>query len=125
MMFDTTQAVPALNDGGAAVLTQLTASAMVVWILQQLKKAKTIPWVSVETDKLNRWLAVLGAALASIGIHYTFDHTAGVLTITGLTLTGILTGTWHWFQSYVVQEALYRATVYKSPQVENQAGGSK
>lgn len=99
-----------MGDGNL-ILSQITGSALVVLLIQKLKSAKWVPFISQKSDGLNRLLAALGAMLSSIGVHATFDHSSGVLTITGLTLMGILTGIWHWGNSLALQELMYRGTV--------------
>lgn len=69
----------------ASVLgTQLTMSAVIVFILQVLKKASWFPWLSDQTQRLNTIVAVVLSGLAALGIHSSFDPASHVLTITGL-----------------------------------------
>ncbi len=44
-----------------------------------------LKWIKIETAPL---ISVLSAILIALGIHFSFDATAGTLTITGLTLAG-------------------------------------
>lgn len=92
------------------VLNQVTSSAVVILLINKLKSSSWFPSITKGTDELNRVLAVLFAGLGAIGVHTSFDHAAGILTITGLTTTGILTGLWHWVTSYATQELAYQAT---------------
>lgn len=92
---------------------QLTVSAVIVFGLQILKKSEWFPWITHQTDKTNRLLAVGLAGLAAIGIHFSFDTVAGVLTISGLKLGTILNGGWAWLQSFATQEFVYRASAKK------------
>ena len=89
---------------------QLTVSAVVVFILQMLKKASWFPWLTVEKDRLNRSIAVALAGLSALGINITFQSTEGVLTITGLTAGTFLHGGWEWLKAFAVQEFVYRST---------------
>src|SRR5438445_27836 len=92
---------------------QITASAVSVFVLQLIKKSKAIPWISSETPKLNRAIALILAGITALGIHYTYDATAGTLVISGLTLGGVLHASWHYLQSIAVQEGFYQAAVNK------------
>jgi len=99
-------AAPAEEHNGS----QVTASAGIVLVLNWLKKSNRFKWLSGETPTLNRWVAIGASFLAAIGIHMTFDKTAGVLTVTGLTLTGVLTLAVAWFKSYVFQQTIFNMT---------------
>lgn len=94
----------------SVVLNQITSSAVVILLLNKLKSSSWFPSITQKSDQINRVLAVLLAGLGAIGVHTSFDHAAGILTITGLTTTGILTGLWHWVTSYATQELAYQAT---------------
>lgn len=87
---------------------QLTTSAVIVWVIERLKAAKWFPWLSVETWRLNRAIAVILSGLAALGIHAEFNSVEGILTITGLTLTSILHGGADWISSFVIQQVLFR-----------------
>lgn len=120
-MQQTAPAAPAVTDNGAnLILSQITVSAVIVWGLQALKAAKWATWVTNETEKLNTVVAVIASGLASAGVHWTGSwHEGWVVTIpSGVAL---LVGLWHWLQSYAVQQTIFRATVYKAPDV----GGGK
>lgn len=90
---------------------QITISAVMVYVLQALKKSKWFPLLQQQTTKLNRIAAVLVAGAAGIGIHTTYDHATGVLIITNLTMMGIVTGIWVWLKSFAVQEIIYQGAV--------------
>ncbi len=93
---------------------QLTASAVIVFLINALKKASWFPWLNAQTDKLNRAVALVFSGLAALGIHtsHTWSASSGVfvLTVKGLTLAGILAAAWAWLKSFAVQEFVYRAT---------------
>ena len=93
--------------------SQITASAVIVWLMQQLKNAKWFPAITHQTGRLNRIVAVILAAGAAIGIHATFDQAAGTLMITGLTATGLAHGAWMWLKSFALQEIIYQGAVNK------------
>ena len=95
------------------VLTQLTASGLVVWLMQKLKGAKSVPQVSQSTDGLNRVLAVILATAAAAGIGYGYTWEAGTFTfsVTGLTVTAVLGFGWKVVTGLATQEIIYRAAV--------------
>lgn len=96
------------------ILSQIGSSALVVFLLQKAKESKWFPFLTTETAKLNRVVAVIAAGLVSVGVHTTFDKSAGTLVITGLTVSGILHGLWAWLNSYAVQHSIYKVTTINS-----------
>lgn len=95
---------------------QVVLSALMVWLLQFMKKSSLVPWLSAETPKLNRAAAVVTSLGTALGIHITFSADQGVLMITGLTLAGIGHFAWQWLVSFVSQQVLFQATV-KAPTI--------
>jgi len=101
---------PALGD-------QLTASAVVVFLMQWAKNATWFPFIQKETAALNRIVAVAMAAVSTLGVNYTWVHPSpGVWTITftGVTLAGITGAAWAWLKQFAVQELIYRGAVKKN-----------
>jgi hypothetical protein len=94
---------------------QVVISAVVVWALQLAKKSPLVPWLNTETAKLNRMVAVAASLFSSVGIHFTYSVTQGVLTITGLTLAGVGAFFWHWLTSFVSQQLIFQTAVNKTP----------
>lgn len=92
---------------------QVVISAVVVYLIQLAKKSARIPWISTETSKLNRLIAVLASLFSSVGIHFSFNAAAGTLVITGLTLAGILGFAWHWLTAFVSQQLIFQTAVQK------------
>ena len=99
----------------------ITASAMSVYIIQRLKNAKWFKLLTPNTKYLNIAASLFAAAIAATGIHYTFDSQAGTLTITGLTLAGILTAVWTWAKSFVLNEIIYQGTIGAPQKTANAA----
>ena len=89
-------------------MTQFSASAVVVWGLNLLKKSAWCPFISFESDKINRLVAVLAAILVGLGVHAEFDQAAGILTVTGLTIQGLVHNSLACLQSYAVQQGMFR-----------------
>jgi len=89
----------------------LTASAVSVWVIQRLKHAAWFQMLTPSTATLNRLASFIAAAATATGIHVAFS--AGTLTITGLTLSGIVAAVIAWFKSYVMNELIYQGVVKK------------
>jgi hypothetical protein len=80
--------------------------------LESLKKAEKFSLITEQTTTLvQRALGIALAAAAAVGVHYTYDATAGRLVIDGLTLTGIWTMFTETVRTWVVQELTYRAAI--------------
>jgi hypothetical protein len=92
--------------------TQVVASAVTVWLLQWAKNTRKIPWITQDTATLNRLLSALAAAAAAVGIHASYS--AGTLTITGLTLSGIVLAALTWLKAFAFNEIIYQAA-YNRP----------
>lgn len=93
--------------------SQIGAAGISVYIIQWLKNAAKIPVVTQSSDKVNRILSALLAAVAVVGIQVQFDQAGGVLTITGLTLASVVTLGWNWIVQIVLQEVVYKGAVKK------------
>lgn len=90
------------------------ASAVVVWLLQIIKKSEKIPWITKETAKINRIVAVLLSGVAALGVTWTFTPTAngGHLFSAAIPSTvTLLSSGWLWLKSFAIQEWIYRSSV--------------
>jgi hypothetical protein len=101
-------AAPIVQTDATAMLT---ASAISVYLIQRLKSASWFKLLTPNTKYLNIAASLFAAAIAATGIHYTFDPNAGTLTITGLTIAGILTALWTWAKSFALNELIYQGTI--------------
>lgn len=95
------------------LISQVTASGIVVWLLQHLKQSGWAPWITQSTDNLNRIVAVVlaTATTAGIAIASAWDGGTLTLTISGLTVSNILTFVWKIANGVVMQEIIYRGAV--------------
>jgi hypothetical protein len=91
--------------------SQFTLAAMVSFALQWLKAQPWFPWVTVETQKINRATSIALAALSGVGIFVTWNHDAGTLMISGLKAANL----WHVgvkvVQQFAMQHVLYKAVI--------------
>jgi hypothetical protein len=96
---------------GSVLGDQIGMSLVVVWILEKLKKASWMPWLTQHTDVWNRVLSVFLGSIAAAGIVWSYDPTGGVLTVKGLTLINGLTFLWIVAKQSIFQEAIYKGLV--------------
>jgi hypothetical protein len=104
---------PAASTLSSLVATQVTVSALIVYALEYLKKAKWFPWLTMDTKSLNRLVGALLAALAAVGIHAEFNAQAGTLLVTGLTAWGLMHAFFDLARSWVFQQVIYDAVLDK------------
>jgi ethanolamine transporter EutH len=93
------------------LISQITSAAIVVYLLQAVKRSHLIPWLTMETATLNHLIAVCAAAVSAIGIHFAYSAEEGTLVVTGLTLSGLLHSGWHVLNQYAMQRITYDAVV--------------
>jgi hypothetical protein len=90
--------------------SSLAAAAVISYIIGLMKNSnwKIFAWISEETPTVTRFVAFLLSGVAAIGIHATFN--GGTLVVTGLTVTVILTGAWHWGVQFCYTHGWFKAT---------------
>ena len=93
------------------VTTQITASALVVYGIELMKKTSWLPWITRTSDNVNRTVSTLLAAATALGIHSTFDASRGTLVITGLTMASLLHFGLDWLRSFVFQQMIYKGVI--------------
>lgn len=84
---------------------------VVVYVIEAIKRLKMVPWLTQETKRLNRVVALVVAAAAAIGIHFSFDETAGVLMVSGLHWSGILHGLYEFAKQAAMQQFAYDVAI--------------
>lgn len=90
------------------VASMLTLNGVIAMVVSFIERSKYFPWIQKESMRLKRGVAYVLAAGAAVGVHATFDHSAGTLIITGLSLTAILTALWGMLQAILVQEGIFQ-----------------
>jgi hypothetical protein len=92
------------------ISTQLGAAALLSFALSWLKQSRLFPWISNETDKLNRVLMIVGAGLAAVGITVRCDWASHSCMVSGLDYHTMANGVWVWFQQVAITHGWYRTT---------------
>jgi len=99
------------SPANSIVASQITASGVVIVLMEIAKK---VPWLPItkDTDKLNRWVAIIASGLVAAGIHGSYSWNPQT-RIFGLftqvpTLSIFLWGVGHWLRSYVFQQGMYK-----------------
>ena len=89
-------------------------SAIGVFLIQWLKNQKWFPWAQATgTKTANRIVGLVMSLFAATGIGHVWDPTNHTLMLTNLTVVGIATALWHWFQQFLAQETMYQMTANK------------
>jgi hypothetical protein len=101
------------------VITQAVISYIVVAFIQWLKRAEFFPWLTIDTEKLNRAVGAFLALVTSAGILWTFDKDAGTLMISGLTYANGVTFLTHFVGQFVGQQYIFK-TAFKPTQKAEQ-----
>ena len=73
--------------------TLFAINAVIVWLIQKVKLVRWFPWITTETQKINRIVSAIAATLASAGMTFSFtnpEHGTYVLSVVGLTLTHVV-----------------------------------
>lgn len=107
----------------AVLLHQSVWTLLASVIIEYAKNAKWFPLLTAKTASLNRFVGVLGSGVAAFGVHAAFNHTAGVLTITGLTVAGIMAGGKEWLRTFLIQEIGYQNLIRGKMGMASNGGG--
>ncbi len=108
-----------------ALGNQFALALISTYALQWLKQSKLFPWLTVETQTLNRLVGAAIAFLSSVGILVSFDHVAGVLTVSGLTVANLLHAGARFLQQWAFQQAAYKGLVAPPMPGAMQAGAAE
>jgi hypothetical protein len=95
-------------------VSQVTASATVVMLVQWLKTTKLVPFINAHSAGVNRVVAWAMATGTALGLHIAFDSSTHTLVVTGLSAAVILHGAWDVVQNIAMQELVYHG-VLKTP----------
>ena len=100
-------------ETSSEVLSHLTAGAMVVYFIEWAKKSQLTPWLTFDTKRLNQITSALLAAIAVVGISYSYDPSAdgGTLIIHGLSWSSVAAGFWEWAKQFTAQQLIFDGVV--------------
>lgn len=84
-----------VGPSSAIVPTQLSAAVACGYIMWLLQKAKSLPWVSQATTKLNIILRLIASGASTIGITVAWQPTDHQLIISNLTFGVVVIGLYH------------------------------
>jgi len=87
---------------------QGVAALVLVTAIQGLKKWRRFPWLADNAGWAGRGAAMIGALLAGAGIHFGWEASAGVFTISGLTAGNLGNALGDAFEIFVFGEAIYK-----------------
>jgi hypothetical protein len=98
--------------------TQITLSALSVFVIQKLKNSSWASWFHRASDTANKVASGGLAFLTAIGIHIAWSHGAlpgsYMIEVSGLTLMGVGAGLWAVLKSITFNELIYRGVVKSS-----------
>lgn len=115
-----------MADANVAV-TQVTIAGLTVAAINYLKGTKWFASLANPAvyKTVSRGLSALVAALAAVGVTYTWNSADHTLTIAGLTLTAVWAGVWAWLKQMTLNEIIFQTTKPKSdPRVVEAATGN-
>lgn len=93
------------------ILSQVVVAGLSSYVMERAKKSPYLPFLTMETKRLNGVIAAIVSAVATIGIHFTYDSSAGTLMITGVGLTSLRHGLWDWAKQYLFQQFVYDTAI--------------
>lgn len=97
------------------VLSTFTSSAIVVWLMQIIKKSKWLKFVEEGKPILNRIVSVGAAIASSLGLSYSWNAQTHTFAIAGISLAGMAVAAWHCLNHFAMQEVIYQAALNKTP----------
>lgn len=109
------------------VLTQVTAGASAVWLLQALKNWKYFPLLQAGKKWASRIASIAAAFFIHGGVSYTWDPQMDAngnrhLLIAIPTLAAFAVFIWHWFGQYTLQELMYQGTINRPAVTTDETG---
>lgn len=100
-------------ETGGELTAHITTGAAIVYLVEWMKSSRLTPWLTIDTKTLNRITSALLAAIAAIGIHWTYNAQldGGTLVITGLSWTTIMAAAWEWFKQFTMQQLIFDGVI--------------
>ena len=79
------------NEGMNVLFTQGTSILLIPMLIQWLKRTKICPWMSYDTETLNRVVSWTLGVISAVGIHWVGDWQGSVLTLS-IDFSGVTVG---------------------------------
>lgn len=98
---------------GQVLTNQIAYGILGHSIISWLKKTALVPFINKNSWWINRSLAIVLATISAVGINYSYSYSPDgvfVLTLRGLTLSGIWSGLLQWLVAYGSQQLPYHLT---------------
>ncbi|TXH54872.1 MAG: hypothetical protein E6Q97_09965 [Desulfurellales bacterium] len=92
----------------------IAINAIVVWLIQQMKKSDALGFIGDNTPNATRLISAIGASLTAAGMSWTWNADGGVLTITGISAASVAVFGWSVAKNYLFQHVIYKAA-FKEP----------
>lgn len=101
----------------AHFITSAHVSGFVSYTIEKMKNSKSFVfrWIDHNTPWVSRMVAGVGAVLTAGGVSWTFDHSTGIATISGLSAMGILTALYHVAENFLIQHGWYKSVFQTEP----------
>ncbi|HVT81215.1 MAG TPA: hypothetical protein VHM90_11215 [Phycisphaerae bacterium] len=92
------------------ISTQVAVAALLSAFLQWLKASKYAPFLTAETEKLNRIATIVLSGLGAIGIVLACSVTDHSCTLTWPSGPDLFAGLWKWAEQFAIMHGWYKAT---------------
>ena len=98
-------------------LNMMGAAAVIPYLIEGVKKSSWFPWLTTETERLNRLLGIAVALAVTAGLTYTWEPTTRTLTMQIPTLWQAGQTFWHAAVQWGLQQYVYKTSVSPRPVV--------
>ncbi len=100
-----------MSNETVLLLWQFISAVAIPHVIQFLKGQKWFPLANFNNGTLNRLFSWTVAAFTGLGLGISFDRNAGIFSITGLTVAGLIAGMTHMFAQVAANHVTYKVLV--------------
>lgn len=96
---------------------QVEANAAFSFVLEYIKNSSHFSFITCDTKKLNKYIAMVASGLIALGISYNYSYDpaldGGTLTLVlgHISIASLWTGLTQWFFSFITQQGVYKGIV--------------
>lgn len=90
--------------------TQVAVAAVISWLLQKIKGSSWFPFITAETEKINRIAAVVLSGLGTLGIVLACSSVERKCTLTWPDAATLAAGLWQWFTQFAILHGWWKVT---------------